>query len=501
MHAARKAARTVAINDARGSYLALFLLLGALGCQGIGGWSKGPSGGVSQNTTTGGSGGSSGAPATTSGTSVPKPAYSPLYATWLMIWVDHNQPWWGSSVVPTINYNGNLLQQDYTNDAVLSGTLDTVKHAGISAVVLDLTNGWGWLNDRTQRLEQLAIARDMQVAVADASSDPNQFEQHASDIWSLFAGPSAPYKSAYLTVDGKPVVVLYVVRQTFEAIAAATTPYASKFTVVWASGEDPNTDKWGWQLTPTVGTVPSSNSMFVTSSVKVSGTQWRKSLAFLDYNFSRVRQTHPRIVVVGSFDDYSERNFWAVSDTFNSADHDGSGQQMFDWSGATSPTAYSDRTAQWIAGTADAVAGGPVPDGDYRIVNSQSAQSLNDGGSTGEAGTAVVLQTTGMANSDHYWLHHLGGGVYRITQLHTGLSLAAGSPTADGNTVVQAWDSTDASQRWSIAGPGQGPYTLQNAAANLMLKATDANAVIQSAVGGDASQKWQLQLLVPFTPM
>ena len=467
----------------------LVVLLAAFGCQ-LGNRLKAPSQGGTSGGTTG----------ETSGSSPGIPTYHPLYATWLMVWVDHNQPWWTATGVPTINYDGTLLVQDYTNDALLSGTLNAVKAAGVSAVIVDLTNGWGWLNDRTQQLQKLAIPRNMQLAVADSSSDPNVFEQHASDIWTLFAGPNAPYKDAYLTVDGKPIVVLYVVRQTFDAIAAATTPYASKFTVVWASGEDPGVDKWGWQLVPSVGSLPSANVMYVTSSVKTSGAQWRKSLAFFDYNFSLAHQARPRIVVVGSFDDYGERNFWAVSDTFNSADHSGSGQQMFDWTGATSATAYYERTSQWIAGTADAVAGGPVPDGDYRIMNVQTSQALNDGNTTAQAGVGVVMQSQGTGNSDHYWLHHLGSGIYRITQLRTGLSLALGAATEGGNVVVQDWDSTDATQRWLITGPTQGAYTLENVGASMLLGAADSNAVVQGASRGDALQRWQLQIIVPFTP-
>ena len=40
------------------------------------------------------------------------------------------------------------------------------------------------------------------------------------------------------------------------------------FSLVWASGEDSDINKWGWQLEPWLASVPSTDAMFVTSAVK-----------------------------------------------------------------------------------------------------------------------------------------------------------------------------------------------------------------------------------------
>ena len=125
------------------------------------------------------------------------------------------------------------------------------------------------------------------------------------------------------------------IREWYKAYLTSDTPFRSNFSLVWSSGEDSSADKWGWQLEPWVGSVPSKDSMFVTSSVKWNSTDptmWRKSLAWLDYNFALAKKNNPDYIIIGSYDDPTERNGWLVSDT-SKCD---AGRQMRDKTGALS---------------------------------------------------------------------------------------------------------------------------------------------------------------------
>lgn len=97
------------------------------------------------------------------------------------------------------------------------------------------------------------------------------------------------------------------------------------------------------------------------------------------------------------------------------------------------------------------------------------------------------------ANHDTYFqyrgkLYHLGGNHYRLIVLESGLALEA-----KGGAVIQNWDSTDKTQKWTLSGTESGCYKLVNDSNGeaLTLKA-DFPASLQAA-GNEEDQQLVLQ--------
>ena len=433
----------------------------------------------------------------------PLPSSTSTYATWINVWIGQDQKrWWkpGDYLGAKVCIDGQWQSIDWSRKTHQVCYLDQIKAAGIQAVVADLTNGWGWLNARCQALQELCATRGLRFCVAENSKgDPAIFEQHAHDIWNRFAGPAAPQAGTYLLYHDKPLIVCYCIRRQFETIKASTGPWRSKFNVVWASGEDAAKDKWGWQLDPTVGAVPSGDSMFVTSSLKWSTgktpDRWRKSLAWLDYNFTLARRNHPEFIIVGSYDDISERNGWMVADTTGAPPY----RQMRDTNGALSQSAYYQRVQQWIAGTPAAVPGGCLPDGAYRIVNGATAKAISMHGNGGQVGAGLVQRTRGTSLEDQLWIYHLGGNRYRIIPLSSGLALGAPEKPAQTPTLVeQQWDDDSARQQWTLTPTNAARYIVTNNQTHMVLapqddSPTDGTPLIQQPPAQKASEQWRFE--------
>lgn len=406
--------------------------------------------------------------------SVPAPAAT--YATWIMIWYGHDQAWWHpANADATQNLvDGEWKTLDWSDEGQFGAHLDGIKRAGVTVVVADLTNGWNWLDSRSQAIQALCAKRGMKFCVAENSGgNTESFESHAKDIWNNFAGPDAPNHEAYFHYRGKPLIVCYSIRDWYRSYLKMDTPYRSKFSLVWASGEDSAINKWGWQLEPWVGVIPSDDSMFVTSAVRwnpADGAMWRKSLAYLDYNFALARKSKPAYVVIGSYDDPTERNTWLVSDT----SHCEPGRQMRDKTGAISATAHYERVCQWTKGKPHVEPGGLLPDGAYRIVNPYSGKHLGieniEQLSHGAPGAKLIQTTRGNATFGLFMLYHLGGNHYRIIPVHSGLALeAAGSTEPSDLGVIQNWETPESDQRWTLARAKDGHFTVTNDATGMPL--------------------------------
>lgn len=401
------------------------------------------------------------------------------YATWIMVWYGHDQAWWkaGNTDASMDLVNGQWRTLDWADESQIGPYLDGIKKAGVTVVIADLTNGWNWLDARCRVIQSECAKRNMKFCVAENSGgNVASFEKHAQDVWNNFAGPDAPNHSAYMHYRGKPLIVCYAIRDWFRSYTSDKSPYRSKFSLVWSSGEDSSINKWGWQLEPWVGAIPSEDSMFVTSSVRwnpADGAMWRKSLAWLDYNFALTRKSKPEYVIVGSYDDPTERNTWCACDTSKCEP----GKQMRDQTGAISSTAHYDRVKQWIAGKPTMVPGGLLRDGTYRVVNRASGKYLDvldtEKVKQGAAGAVLAASEPRKAPLGLFWLYHLGANHYRIIALAAGLAL---EPSADGTGVVQNWESADAKQRWTLSRASYGCFALTNDATG---KALTVNSIRQ----------------------
>jgi len=420
------------------------------------------------------------------------------YATWIMVWYGHDQAWW-SATNPDASknlVNGQWKTLDWADNSQFDAYLEGIRKAGVTVVIADLTNGWNWLDTRCQFIQSLCAKKNMKFCIAENSGgNVAGFESHSKDIWDKFAGPDAPNHETYFHYRGKPLIVCYAVRDWYRSYINSKSPFRSRFSLVWASGEDSSINKWGWQLEPWVGSVPSADSMYVTSAVRwnpADGAMWRKSLAWLDYNFALAKKSNPEYVIIGSYDDPTERNAWAVSDTAKCE----LGRQMRDSTGALSSSAYYDRVKQWISGKPTMVPGGLLRDGAYRIVSRSSGKYLgiSNAGKSGQGvpGAVLVGSTLGKAPLGLFWLYHLGGNHYRIIAVAGGLALEA----KDGG-VVQNWDSTDSKQRWTLARASDGYFWLTNdgtgKALALDANATDDTPTALRAPSGDQIQQWRFQ--------
>jgi hypothetical protein len=264
------------------------------------------------------------------------------------------------------------------------------------------------------------------------------------------SSPEAADSEAYLRQDGKPLVVLYTWRKGYQASTAGTGAFRGRFVAVWASGEDSDKDKWGWQLEPAVGPVASKSTMFVTGSVKFDSPKtpedrWRRHLSWLDYGFAMARKNQPKVLVVGSFDDVHERNAWMVADTRDAKP----AWQMRDISGALSTDAYYHRVRAWVLnGKPPVIAGGVIRDGAYRVIAS-------DGRVFGVAEnrdprSPAILKRDPGAPESLVWFYHLGNNEYRMIKLNAGLPFEGGT-----SSVFVNWDSAADSQRWLLRKDGR----------------------------------------------
>lgn len=418
------------------------------------------------------------------------------YATWITLWYGHDQAWWSpKNPDATRNLvNGKWTTLDWCDNTQVDAYLDGIKTAGVTIVIADLTNGWNWLDTRCQFIQSLCAKKGMKFCVAENSGgNITGFEAHAKDIWNNFAGPSAPNHETYFHYRGKPLIVCYAVRDWFKGYLDSKTEYRSRFSLVWSSGEDTSINKWGWQLEPWIGSVPSEDSMFVTPSIRwnpADGAMWRKSIAWLDYNFALARKSNPRYVIVGSYDDPTERNGWLISDT----SHCEPGRQVRDKSGALNPSALYDRVKQWTSGKPHIVPGGLLRDGAYRIVNRANGKQLGIQDlpklSQGSPDAAAITGVHAKAPIGLFWLYHLGGNRYRVIALNSGLAI---EPAGDGLSVVQNWDSPDAKQRWTLSRTSDGCFTLINDAAGKTLAFDGKSSAVLVPPGKDLNQQWRFK--------
>jgi hypothetical protein len=256
-------------------------------------------------------------------------------------------------------------------------------------------------------------------------------------------------------------------------------------------------------LEPKVGPVPSPDAMFVTSAVKWASGQpelWRKSLAWLDYNFIIARQNKPRYIIVGSYDDIHERNGWLIANTTNSFH----GMQMRDKTGAISNDAYFNRVKEWTAGGAISyISGGLIPDGCYTITNKKSSLALQLRLGNGVAGSLLEqCSTPAFPMNIYFWFYHLGSNIYRIISLPSALSLTpAGGSLNSGVEIEQNWDLDVSSQKWKLSENAAGEFSLQNLSSGKYLdvagESTNAGTgIIQANKSGSASQSWKLEPIV-----
>ncbi|MGY8953758.1 MAG: RICIN domain-containing protein [Flavobacteriales bacterium] len=432
------------------------------------------------------------------------------YATWINIWNRSSEThWWNPNHYygATVYVNGKWQSIDWTDNAQIDEYIENLKEAGITILICDYTNGWGWLDDKVQYIQTLCAENGMKLCLAENSKgDVSVFESRALDVWQKFAKSSLTNGSTYLRKDGKPVIVCYSTRDWYNSYVSSTKTFTNKFSLVWASGEGAKIDKWGWQLEPSVGSIPSTDAMFVTSAIKwgnwtttgVESPNWRKSLSYLDYNFLLVKQNNPKYIIVGSYDDIRERNGWLVANTTNSIPS----MQMRDKNGAISTDAYFNRVKEWIKGSPTSTPGGYIQDGCYRVINRSTKKVFNLEGNEGKLnGLLIQNAKSNEGLNDYYWFYHLGNNSYRIIGLNSALSLDILS-TSD-NSVYHNFDDDVPSQKWTLEDAGEGHFFIMNNMTGKVLEVEGASmdsgsSIIQSTKNNGTNQQWEIEKVLSF---
>ncbi len=422
------------------------------------------------------------------------------YATWIMIWNRSSEDWWNpyNTVGATILVNNRWQAINWMDKYQVEEHVKNMREAGVTILICDLTNGWNWLNNDVHYIQSLCVKNGMKVCIAENSyGDVSMFESHAYDVWHNFAKPDSPYGSTYLRKEGEPVIVCYGIREWYNAYKSSNGDYAKKFNLVWASGEDSDINKWGWQLEPWIGSVPSQDAMFVTSSIKwgVNDEDWRKSLAFLDYNFLLAKQNHPKYIIIGGYDDIHERNGWLPANTFDCIP----GRQMRDKNGVISVDAYYSRVKEWISGTPTSISGGYITDGCYRIISKANGKIFNHQGNKGKIGPILIRNAPsdeGLA--DYYWFYHLGNNNYRIISVSSGLSLDLNNESPqDDAIIIHNLDGDTPTQKWILEDAGNGCFFIKNNFSGKVLQIKEkSDMIIQSVKNEDLIQKWKIEKIV-----
>jgi len=129
--------------------------------------------------------------------------------------------------------------------------------------------------------------------------------------------------------------------------------------------------------------------------------------------------------------------------------------------------------AQWL---------GPIPNGNYKLVNRASGKALDNMGVT-TTGSNVCQYTSGTSNNQKWQVDYVNG--YYVLYCTTGnLCLDAGTNTADGSNMLQYDHNSNTSQQWTIVSAGSGYYKLINRATGKCLDTGGLTA------NGSVMQQW-----------
>ncbi|MDB6130296.1 MAG: glycoside hydrolase family 5 [Verrucomicrobiales bacterium] len=144
-------------------------------------------------------------------------------------------------------------------------------------------------------------------------------------------------------------------------------------------------------------------------------------------------------------------------------------------------------------------AGGPIPDGTYKVIARHSGKALDVSANGTANGSNVQQWTYGAANNQRWTLTYLGNNLYKIIGVASGKSLdVSGGSTADGANV-QIWDWANVGQqKWTITATSGGYYSVLASHSGKALEVSassmaDGGNVQQWTYGGGNNQQWSFQ--------
>lgn len=442
-----------------------------------------------------------------------------IYVTWVNVWHGSTETWFNglaySKYGTRIKIDGSSVVPDSNKSTHRKYIFEQAKNAGINALVMDLTNGYNAWSLISKDYQRMCYENNMKFAVATHPKGASDIEEICKFTWDTYVAPGkALYASSYLYKNNKPLMVIYSTKNEYLSATGANGTYKNKFEFVWASGEDSEPDKWGWQLEAQDGPIPSKDSMFITPAIswnspRSSVDAWRNSMAFLDFGFLAAREINPKFVIVGSVDDTTEHNGWMTMDTskktyemptISSNNLEiGLSYQIKDIYGKVSPSAYYDRVKQWITnGSVTAFnKNGILADGAYTLTNKASNKKFGVTRPAPQIKPATDLNAVFYRDymletkmETYYWFYHLGNNEYKIIKLSSGLAL---QPNENGR-LIQTWDENTDKQRWIITRQSDGSYTIVNKATGKAIHdmANSDDTIYVKPKDGSVNQKWDI---------
>lgn len=383
---------------------------------------------------------------------IEKPKEGTIYATWVNVWNSDLESWWRSTDSGGITVDndgqGTWKSINWRNATWRKVVYDDLVDAGIQLIITDNTNG-KFQNTRLIAEDLKAGNWDLQycVALKRHHMEDAVFMQELSDFME-----DNPF---YYRINGRPIIIAYVVHRDFLVLKDIHSEEVKnfpsyenfkKFDLKWAAGEITKPNKWGWQLEPQDGYAAGAESALVTPSVKHTAEAfdvdkryraWSRSMAFLDYSFALARTYKPDHIIVGSYDDVTERNGWM---TMNTSKVDVPGTDMYSpWTGDTSDfNVFRERTEDWIKGDElEERPGGNLPDGIYRIRNKQTGEYLRS--DSDPLQYKMKLGMKGISTHEKFVLYHISNKEYRIVNVYTGLPLKV----SENMLFTEVWSSEE----------------------------------------------------------
>lgn len=225
---------------------------------------------------------------------------------------------------------GRFAQYDTADPAVIRFQLRQLADAGINFLIFDQTNGLH-VDDNSILGPNLAFVRELDkwnddadnpkirysvaVGVVNYTHHIRDIEREAGEVWDLFTNDPDLGGDNYVTVDGKPLLILYTWREKRDEWLNSDIDKTNtdRFHMGYAEGPLYQ-GYYGW-YNPLSGRIADDDVMFVTPRRADPDNIFARSLAYYEESWQQAIRANPRIVVAGCYNDYTENGWWAPTDT------------------------------------------------------------------------------------------------------------------------------------------------------------------------------------------
>jgi Secretion system C-terminal sorting domain/FG-GAP-like repeat len=236
---------------------------------------------------------------------------------------------WNIRYQPIIN--GQINQYDSGDNTVIDYQIQQIVTAKIGFIIFDLTNNidvdGAYISNRAIAIcQRIKIWNDnpsnrkLRYAVAiggvNFSNNPQSIEDESKIVYERFVAATHGGDNYYKYL-GKPLIANYTYQSNRDNFKNSTIDktYSNKFTLLDAEGPLFK-DFVGW-YTPDTGPIKSNNIMFINPGHNnhATHTKSRENGVFYQKNYQDVFSSNPKLLVIGSYNEYAEENAVAPTST------------------------------------------------------------------------------------------------------------------------------------------------------------------------------------------